>query len=179
MTLTMCDTVRSAKRCALGWGTGVATFGLMLGLLASPGALRASDSPLPDAAAILDKFVEVTGGKAAYEKIHNRVRKERAIHLGMDFEDSTVVYQAAPNKHYVEIESEAFGTIESGSDGNIVWYLSDMTGPIVQQGEAGAAGLHAAAFNHMVRWRELYKNYVPFYRFVEAGAMRGRGDNRR
>jgi hypothetical protein len=56
----------------------------------------------------------------------------------------------------LHIESDAFGTIENGTDGEVVWYLADGTGPIVQEGAARAAGLRDATFDLPVRWRDLY-----------------------
>ena len=128
-----------------------------VGLLAEPGVLRAEQVVLPDAATVLDRYVEVTGGQAAYDRIRNSVAKVRVIHVEMDFEDSGIFYAAVPNKRYTEIESEAFGTIRSGTDGNVVWYLADTTGPVVQDGAARTAGLHSSAFNWPGRWRDLYK----------------------
>ena len=129
---------------------------LVIGGVTILSAVRAAAEALPDAAAILDKYVEVTGGKAAYAKIHNRVTKESVTHVGMGFKDSLVLYEGEPNKRYAVIESEAFGTIEHGTDGHVVWYLSDQTGPMIEGDDARAAELHAATFNAPVRWRELY-----------------------
>jgi hypothetical protein len=121
----------------------------------SQGQLEAKDAP--DAAAILDRYIEATGGKAAHEKIYNRVATGRVVHVDMDFEDSIVEYSAAPNKRYAIIESDAFGRIEQGTDGNIVWYLSENTGPLIEQGDARAAALRLATFHHSLKWRELYE----------------------
>ncbi len=41
----------------------------------SPSRAALADDPLPKADDVLDQFVEATGGKAAYEKIKNRVSK--------------------------------------------------------------------------------------------------------
>ena len=150
------QTLRSSRLVPAGLAGTIGCV-VILGCFAAPQVVRAADKNLPDAATILDKYVEVTGGKEAYAKIHNRVRKERVVHVEMDFEDSAVVYEAEPNRRYVEIESEAFGMIRNGTDGNIGWYLADNTGPIVQEDEARAAGLRAAAFNLATKWRRLYK----------------------
>lgn len=128
----------------------------VIGWVTSVPAARAGEEVSAEAAAVLDKYVEVTGGKAAYAKIHNRVTKESVTHVGMGFDDSVVLYQEEPNKRYVTIESDALGPIENGTDGKVVWYLSDQTGPMIEGGTARTAELLAATFNAPVRWRELY-----------------------
>jgi hypothetical protein len=130
---------------------------LLLGCLVCPQVLRAEEGTLPDAAAILDGYVEATGGKAAYEKIHNRVSKERVVHVGMGFEDARIEYQAEPNKHYVHLESDALGNVDLGTDGDVVWLLTEDTGPLIEEGTARAAQLREAAFNTALRWREFYR----------------------
>ena len=44
---------------------------LTAGLLCSPGAPARAADTLPKGEEILDKFVDATGGKAAYEKVRN------------------------------------------------------------------------------------------------------------
>ncbi len=133
----------------------------LLGILAAyvgPRALQAADAQLPDAATILDKYVEVTGGLEAYEKIHNRTAKLRLIHVGMGFEDSVVEYYASPNKRYTILESDAMDGVRHGTDGDVVWYLSDQTGALIEDGEARAAALDGAAFDRVWNWRAYYKD---------------------
>ncbi|MHC4992714.1 MAG: hypothetical protein ACYTGC_17220, partial [Planctomycetota bacterium] len=64
-------------------------------LLAASPAIAQDD--LPEASTVLDAFVEATGGRAAYERIENRVAHVRLVHVGMGFEDSLVEYAARPN----------------------------------------------------------------------------------
>jgi len=128
-----------------------ATFMLILAT-----AVHADQSISPEAAAVLDKYVEVTGGRQAYENITNRVIKEKIVHVGMGFEDSVTLYQARPNKQYAIIESEAMGNTQHGTDGNVVWYLSEQAGVIVEEGEARLAGLDTASFDRIEGWRKYY-----------------------
>ncbi len=126
-------------------------------LLVEPGILEARQRALPDAADVLDRYVEATGGQAVYDKIHNSVSKVRVVHVEMEFEDKAIFYAAAPNKRYMEVESEAFGPFCSGTDGSVAWYLAEHTGPLVLEGDARSAQLHASAFNWPGRWRSLYE----------------------
>lgn len=116
-----------------------------------------SDSEPPSGAAIVDRFIEVTGGKAAYDKIQNRVRHDRVVHVGMGFEDKAVSYTARPNKRYVHITSEVMGDVENGSDGNIVWYQPPGANPLIETGEARVAQLSELAFDRLDNWRTYYE----------------------
>lgn len=135
------------------WLLGVA------GLMAT-GRLCAADTPLPEAATILDRYVEVTGGRAAYAKIQNRVYRGHMTFVGMDIEAPTTVYVTRPNKYYSVSDSEALGKIENGSDGKTVWYLSPQTGPVVIDGAEKAAILRTYSFDSPVDWRASYKKVV-------------------
>ena len=132
---------------------GVATILACLG-----GVARAGTDPgaLPDAASILDRYVEVTGGKAAYERIHNRVARGTHVFRDVGLKGTQTTYFAAPNKRYSELEVEELGKVWQGTDGDVVWYLSDGTGAMVEEGEARAAGLREAAFDMPVHWRKYY-----------------------
>lgn len=46
--------------------------------------------------------------------------------------------------------------MEQGADGEVVWYVSAMTGPLVEEGEARTIALREAAFDHDVEWRKYY-----------------------
>jgi hypothetical protein len=125
--------------------------------LTAPNEARAGVDALPDAATILDKYVEVTGGEAAYERIHNRVTKGHHEFVGMGLKGTQTYYQAQPNKVYSELEAEALGKVESGTDGKVAWYVSPSTGPLVETGDARTVGLSEAAFDREVYWRKYYK----------------------
>ncbi len=131
---------------------------LAFGWLAMSTSAHAGDAKLPDAATLLDKYVEVTGGKAAYAKLHNCVATKRVVHVGMGFEDTMTEYRARPNMVASVIESEAVGNVRSGADGKVSWYLSEGTGALVDQGEPLAANLDAAAFDQIDQWRKYYKD---------------------
>lgn len=121
-------------------------------------AFATEDEALPKAEQILEKFVEATGGKAAYEKLHNRVTEGTFEIVGMGSKAKMTTYEAAPNKQYVAIESDVFGKMESGTDGNVAWEKTMMMGPRVKEGEERAAALRDAMFNRPVRWQKAYKS---------------------
>jgi hypothetical protein len=111
---------------------------------------------LPSAAEVLDKYIEVTGGKPAYEKLQNQVVSGSVEFIEAGFKGKTAEYRSAPNKVYRVIDLGVVGKIEAGTDGRIAWELSSETGPRIKAGEEGATALREANFNSSLRWRELY-----------------------
>ena len=130
---------------------------LAFGLMFSGWTLAAADEQLPKGEEIMDKFVEATGGKAAYQKVHSEIWKGTFELVGRGVKGAATSYRAEPNKTYTIIELEGVGTIEDGTDGQTSWTRSAMQGPRIKQGDERAASLREAAFNGAVNWRTLYK----------------------
>jgi outer membrane lipoprotein-sorting protein len=129
---------------------------LLSAALAIP-ALRASaDDPLPKAEEVLDKYVEATGGKAAYEKIKNRVAKGTMEVVGAGLKGKLAISQAAPNKMRTEVDFENIGKILEGTDGNVYWEINPITGDRVIEGDEKAEKLLHGTFNSELRWKEIY-----------------------
>ena len=137
--------------------TGSILTALVLGGLAIPGLARAADEALPTGEAILDNYVEVTGGKAAYAKLHNSVMKGTWELVGMGIKADMTIYAAEPNNTYVLLEGEALGKIEEGISGDVAWAMTVIAGPRIKEGEEKATSLREAAFHGTVQWRKLYK----------------------
>jgi outer membrane lipoprotein-sorting protein len=124
-------------------------------VLGSSAGLAADE--LPKADTILDKYIEVTGGKAAYEMNHSEVSTGTMEFVGKGINGSVASYRAEPNKSYTEIDIQGIGKVKEGSDGNVAWSLSAMQGPRVKDGEEKAGAIQAARFNAELNWRDLYK----------------------
>ncbi len=127
-----------------------------LALAAAPGALEASDKALPSGEKVLDAYVEAIGGKAAHAKLQNRVSKGTLEFAGMGIKAPIISYYARPNKHLTILESDAFGTIKSGTNGDVAWEMSAMQGPTVKTGGERALLLRESIFDAAVHWRKLY-----------------------
>ena len=117
---------------------------------------EAAPDKLPEAAKILDKYVEVTGGKAAYEKIKNSVTKLTFEMVSQGIKAPMTIYAAMPNKLYVLLESDALGKIEEGVSGDVAWEMTMMMGPQVKEGQEKIDKLRDAAFDAVTQWRKLY-----------------------
>lgn len=120
------------------------------------GITHAGDDTLPSGAEVLDKYIEATGGKAAYEKLRNRVTRAT-----IDFNVSGVtgemtIYEAAPNKRYTLFESESFPALETGTDGTTYWHSSTERPTEIREGAAKAASQRESLFLMDLHWRKLF-----------------------
>jgi zinc protease len=125
-------------------------------LVLSVVAVRAADD-LPKAETILDKYVEVTGGKAAYEKHHTEITKGTMEMAAMGIKGTVTSYRVEPDKSYTEVDLGAIGKMRDGSDGTVFWSLSAMMGPHVKDGSEKAQSALTNQLNGELKWRELYK----------------------
>lgn len=138
--------------------TRMLAFVLLLALLAGRANQAWPQSgELPKAEEILDRYIEVTGGKDAYEKIYNRVSKGTIELKGMGVKGSITLYQAKPNKSYTSFEFENLGSSEEGTNGDVAWELNFATGPRLLEGEEKAFSLRHSTFNAELYWRKLFK----------------------
>jgi len=115
-----------------------------------------ADEPLPKADTILDRYIEVTGGKAVYQ-----ARKSEHAMGTMDFKaqglkGSVTRYAAPPSQLYISIELEGVGKIESGVTDGVAWEKSAIMGARIKTGEERAQTLREARFNGTLFYKELY-----------------------
>ncbi len=123
-------------------------------VLVAGGALlgRAAET----AEAVLARFIEATGGRAAYEKLRNRV-----VHATMEISRQGIkleltVYAAKPNLFYSEVSSDLTGKIEQGFDGKVAWSKRVTAGPQLLEGEQREALVREARLDKFLNWREVY-----------------------
>ncbi len=129
---------------------------LAFAILATPLALFCADEALPKAETVLDRWIEVSGGKAAFEKRHNEVMHGSMEFTGRGVKGTMTVYQAAPDKNLAVIDIEGIGKIESGSNGEVAWENSALQGPRIKDGDEKAGALRDGTFNGALNWRKMY-----------------------
>lgn len=115
---------------------------------------------LPKADTILDKYVEVTGGKAAYEKHHSQITKGTMEMAAMGLKGTVTSYMMEPDKSYSEVQLGAIGSMKEGSSGGVYWSLSSMMGPHVKEGSEKSQAQLTEQLNAELKWREQYKSAV-------------------
>lgn|ERR1017187_3709971 len=125
-------------------------------LLAAGGARLMAADDLPKAETLIDKYIEATGGKAAYQKNHSTVMTGTMELAARGIKGTLTVYEAAPDKNYTEINFEGIGKYQEGSDGKVAWRLSAM-GAELKDGDEKAQALLQGRFNGDLFWKELYK----------------------
>src|ERR1035441_4565391 len=133
-----------------------ATAPLLIGLgLAFAGVLAAAD--LPKGETLMDKYIEVTGGKAAYSKMHSQMMTGTMEFPAMGLKGKMTIYSAEPDKQYLEINLEGVGKITEGSSGDVAWANSAMQGPRLKEGGEKTDTLMRNKFNAELNWRDQYK----------------------
>lgn len=123
-------------------------------LLLSSGQWLVAADDLPKAETILDKSIEATGGRAAWEKIHNEISTGSMSVGGM--QGTATIYRAEPDKTYTEINFEGIGKMTQGSNGRIAWSNSAMQGPHIKEGDEKESALLEAKFDGELNWRGQY-----------------------
>jgi zinc protease len=131
-------------------------FNMRIGLaLAFAGVLAAAD--LPKGETLLDKYIEVTGGKAAYSKMHGQMMTGTMEFPAMGLKGKLTIYSAEPDKQYFEVNFEGVGKMQEGSNGDIAWANSAMQGPRIKEGGEKTESLMRGKFNAELNWRDMYK----------------------
>ncbi|MBL8746496.1 MAG: hypothetical protein JNK58_09095 [Phycisphaerae bacterium] len=111
----------------------------------------------PTAKEIIERYLEVTGGRAAYEKITNRETVGTMEIPQQGLKGTTTMLQAAPNKMRMRIDLGGFGSQTTGTDGHDAWSIDTMQGARILEGEEKAAMLRQATFNGELNWESVYK----------------------
>ena len=127
------------------------------GLLAGIALPHLVAADLPKAETILDKYIEVTGGKAAYQKLHSHMESGTFELPAMGVKGTLTSYRAEPDLAYTEIVLEGIGKMQVGSDGKVAWTNNPMQGPHIQEGAERAQAMQTERFNGELHWREIYK----------------------
>ena len=111
---------------------------------------------LPTAESILDRFVEVTGGKAAYQQHTTEIMAGTMAIAPQGLTGRLTRYALAPDKEYSVVELGPIGKIESGVSGGIAWERSALLGPRLKSGEEQAQALREAQFASPLAWRKSF-----------------------
>jgi zinc protease len=130
----------------------------LLCAIAGPWALvrmHAQDA-VPTAESILERYVEVTGGKAAYEKHTTEILTGTVAFPEQGLTGRLTRYAAAPDKEYSVLELGPIGKIESSVSNGVAWEKSAILGPRVKSGDEKDQAVREARFNAPLEWRTLF-----------------------
>jgi len=107
---------------------------------------------LPKGDALMDKFIEVTGGAEAFKKIKSMEMKGTYEMMGVNA--SLTMYRATPNLLLSVIDIPGMDKMLTGYDGANAWTYSASMGPAILTGEAADEIIQEATLDE--NWRDKY-----------------------
>lgn len=110
-------------------------------------APAAAKVELPTAKAVFDKYVEATGGAAAYGKLTSRRSTGTMEASPMGLKGTLMIAQSAPNKFLMTSEMAGVGSSKQGFDGTTVWSTDPTTGSRLVDGAERASFINRSQFN--------------------------------
>ena len=113
-------------------------------------------APSDDAAAILDRHIEVSGGHAAYAHPF-RVSRGTVAHKSLGILAQLTVHESRSGERRWHSRSEALGDRLHGSSRDAAWSCGLMSGVYLKEGEALAQALRAAPLDAAANWRESFE----------------------
>jgi hypothetical protein len=140
---------RSHLRVALGCVLGLAF------LPWAPAQQAAAPGDLPTAESILDRYVEVTGGAAAYKSRTSEVTTGTLTIAAAGITGQLRVL-AKPGLLRTTIELPGVGVIDRGVKDGVAWESNPITGPRIVEGFEGKLMVAGAQPGATGRWREMY-----------------------
>lgn len=101
----------------------------------------------PAAKEVLERYLEVTGGRAAYERVTSRRMTLSLTVVGQGITGQVTMQAKAPNKLLVVQEITGMGQSVTGFDGEAAWEKSPMMGNRLIEGDELAQMRERAFFN--------------------------------
>jgi hypothetical protein len=112
---------------------------------------------LPSPESILDRYVEVTGGRQAYERLKSEIATGTMEYSAQGIKGTITRYEASdPDRYYAVLDIPGVGKIEMGVSGGVAWENSALLGPRVKSGEEKAQAVREATMNATLKWRTLF-----------------------
>ena len=135
---------------------------LTLALLTIPLSFSQTPSALvpsaaPTAEAILDHFIEVTGGKTAYERVTSQIMEGTMTMSEMGISGTLKRYAAPPNFEYSAVEFGPIGRFETGVYNGVAWEKNVIAGARIKNGSEKDQALRTAEFHAPTQWRNIYQ----------------------
>jgi hypothetical protein len=146
------------KRTLVALTIAIALAGLTAPARAQAGADATKPATGLTAEQILDKYVEVTGGRDAYLKHTSLVLKGNIEIVGAGINGVMESYAVAPNRFSTTIVIAGFGTIREIYDGEHGWESSALNGIRELSGPELAILRRQATFNADLNWRDMWKS---------------------
>ena len=114
----------------------------------APALKAAAKAPTPQE--LLQKNIELMGGKDAWMKIKDITMKGEFVIAGAGMGGPLMIRQKAPNQQLTTINISGIGEIKEGFDGTNGWELNPMTGPALKKGVALEQAARSAKFSTLL-----------------------------
>jgi zinc protease len=119
------------------------------------------NTSLPTGEAVIAKYVQATGGQAAYDKVHNTLATGKMSMPAQGITGKVTMYEAEPAKNYTAVDIPGIGLVEDGTDGTVAWEKSALQGARLKSGDERAFAIRSANSHRK------FTNLKKFYRSVE------------
>ena len=121
---------------------------------ATPTATPKAKAPAK-ADAILDRYVRVSGGKAARMKAKTQYMKTRISMAAQGIQGTALEYRG-DGMSYIEMDIPGVGKVEQGVHNGVVWEKSALMGPRIKEGDERFLALRQSALDSDWNWRKYY-----------------------
>ena len=119
-------------------------------------AMQLWAADLPSGASVLDRYIEVTGGKQAYEARKSEIMRGTVEYKAAGLKGSVVRYVRDKNLYRATIDMPGIGPMDMGYRDGVAWQDSAFLGPRLLSGAEKAEALKDATLDPEYHWRELY-----------------------
>jgi hypothetical protein len=121
-------------------------------------AATLSAADLPTGESLLDKYVEVTGGKKAYAARKTEIAHGTVEYAAMGIKGKMTRWASDAGEYRLTMEIPGIGKMDAGVTKGVAWERSDLLGPRVKDGQERSEAVREAKLNSNALWRELYKS---------------------
>jgi hypothetical protein len=118
----------------------------------------AAGGGVPTGAQVLDRYVQVTGGKVAYERHRSSRMTGTVLVQPIGLSGTIELCDKAPNKHLMIVTLDGIGVQAQGYDGSVGWARDPFAGVRVLSGSELAETKRSATFNADLRWRDIWQS---------------------
>lgn len=121
-------------------------------------AAAALGQDLPAGADVVDRYLEATGGRAAYARIKTYSAVAIVEYAGRPNRGTFHVFQSLPDKSYSIMVLPGVDKVETGTRDGVAWERTQRRGLRLKAGEELAAALREADPQARLNWRKYYRS---------------------
>ncbi|MBL8764449.1 MAG: hypothetical protein JNM07_09295 [Phycisphaerae bacterium] len=111
---------------------------------------------LPSAEKVMERFIEVTGGRENYAKLKTRIVKGTFEMPAMNMKGQTTMTVGDGGRMLMVMDLPGFGVQKTGSDGTTVWDMNPMMGPRIITGPERDMMVRSSTLSEALDWKAFY-----------------------